>query len=97
MFKLYDFYVDYGRSGEITGLFIADEDAVKRSIGKHVHLGEVLGKHSDVSFDLEEDMFIDYFKGQPNPEEKHQLAIDLFGVGSISGINPFNFLSEEEV
>jgi hypothetical protein len=37
MFKLYLFYVDCGRSGDIEGLFIALEDAVKDSIRKFVH------------------------------------------------------------
>lgn len=109
MFKLYQFYIDFGRMGEIEGLFIADEDAVKRSIGKHVHFGEVLGKHSDVSIVLEEDMFTEYFGSVPTESEvkdlglsvvqpqevRNQQAVDLFGVGSISGINPFNFLSDE--
>jgi hypothetical protein len=95
MFKLYSFYVDCGRSGEIEGLFIANEQSVKDSIGKFVYLGEVLGKHSEVSFNLEEDMFIDYFSGQPDAEEKHQKAIDLFGVGTISGCNPFDYIEEE--
>jgi hypothetical protein len=95
MFKLYSFYVDCGRHGEIEGLFIALEDAVKDSIGKFVYLGEVLGKHSEVSFNLEEGMFIDYFASQPNAEEKHQKAIDLFGIGGISGVNPFDYIEEE--
>jgi hypothetical protein len=95
MFKLYSFYVDCGRSGEIEGLFIALEDAVKDSYGKFVHLGEVLGKHSDISFDLEEDMFTDYFAGQPDAESKHQKAIDLFGIGTISGCNPFDYIEKE--
>lgn len=95
MEKLYHFYVDYGRMGEIEGLFIADEDEVKRSIGKQVYLGEVLGKHSEVYFDLEEEMFTDYFADQPFPSQRHQGAVALFGVGTISGINPLNYISED--
>jgi hypothetical protein len=94
MFKLYSFYVDYGRCGEISGLFIALEQSVKGSIGKFVYLGEVLGKHSDVSFRLKAEMFKDYFSGQPDAEEKHQKAIDLFGIGGISGVNPFDYIEE---
>ena len=95
MFKLYSFHVDCGRSGDIEGLFIADEDEVKASTGKFVYLGEVLGKHSEVSFDLEEDMFTDYFEGQPNAESLHQQAVELFGIGTISGCNPFDYVEEE--
>jgi hypothetical protein len=95
MFKLYSFYVDCGRHGEIEGLFIALEQSVKDSIGKFVYLGEVLGKHSEISFDLEEDMFTDYFASQLNAEEKHQKAVDLFGISGISGVNPFDYIEEE--
>ena len=56
MKALYEFYVNCGRDGELTGLFIADTETVKGCIGRTVSFGEVLGKHSEVEFDLAEYM-----------------------------------------
>lgn len=41
---------DFGRSGSLTRLFVADEERVQAVIrpGVEVFLGEVLGKHSEV-------------------------------------------------
>lgn len=44
----------YKNDGDIEGLFIAKDSDIKTAIGKRVHLGEVLCKHSDVWFDLKE-------------------------------------------
>lgn len=55
--KLYNFYWDCGSSGELDGLFIATEDDVKSLIGKEIHFGEILGKHSDIHGILGEDDF----------------------------------------
>jgi hypothetical protein len=57
MKKLYRFTLDCGRQGELDGLFIEDEKEVERAIGKRVYFGEVLGKHSEICGDLEEEDF----------------------------------------
>ena len=54
MQKLYKFHWDCGRNGDVEGIFIEDEEVVKKYIGKHVYLGEALGKHSDVNGTLDE-------------------------------------------
>lgn len=55
MKKLYRFHVDCGRSGDLRGLFVADDEAdIKPAIGLKIHFGEVLGKHSDVTITLED-------------------------------------------
>ena len=48
MKKLYEFYWNCGRAGDIEGLFISDEESVNKLIGEQIDLGEVLGKHSEV-------------------------------------------------
>jgi hypothetical protein len=47
--KIYKFREHYGRMGMLSGVFVADADDVARVMGKDVYLGEVLGKHSDVT------------------------------------------------
>lgn len=48
MKKLYRFYWDCRRMGDVRGLFVADEADVEAAIGKHVYFGEILGKHSEI-------------------------------------------------
>lgn len=55
MITLYRFHWDYGRMGDIDGVFAADDADVKAALGKTVWLGSVLGKHSEVCGELEED------------------------------------------
>ncbi len=55
MLKLYKFYWDCGRMGEVESLFVADEDYVKSLIGKEVYFGEILGKHSEIYGTFSED------------------------------------------
>lgn len=53
--KLYRFNYDGGRMGSLSGLFVADEETeIRPAIGKRAHFGEVLGKHSEVYFDLKQ-------------------------------------------
>ena len=54
MLTIYKFHVDFGRMGSLRSVLIADSDAVAKSIGRRVYFGEVLGKHSEVFFNLEE-------------------------------------------
>lgn len=43
----------FGRSGYLTGVFVAREDEVASVVGRTVYWGEALGKHSDVKGELE--------------------------------------------
>jgi len=52
--KLYSFYWDCGRQGEVEGLFKATEEEINRAIGQQVYFGEILGKHSEVYGTLDE-------------------------------------------
>lgn len=93
MLKLYSFHWDCVNSGDLDGLFVAEEDQVESAIGKRLYFGEVLGKHSDVegngileASDLEE---------VSSEQDKITWLVDLLGT-SISGFNPLEYLVEDE-
>lgn len=94
MKKLYRFFEDFGRMGEISGLFIADEKDVKDAIGQTVYLGEVLGKHSDIDLELDKTQF----KVIPVPRETIEILLEAFGSHTLCGMNPLEYVEfgEEE-
>jgi hypothetical protein len=53
---LYQFFADLGRMGELEGVFIEEKGKVAKLIKSKAFLdfGEVLGKHSDIGFNIEE-------------------------------------------
>ena len=89
--QLYKFKWDCGRAGTVEGLFFADDRFVDKALGNEVFFGEILGKHSEVYGELEEDdlkrislpiNIKDYLKdelGNPimgyNPLEKRYLKL----------------------
>jgi hypothetical protein len=83
---IYKMNFDYGRSGSLEGVFVAEKEHVKILVDKkiEIYFGEVLGKHSEVVGIVTESeikMISD------NPEvveifEKHDLS---------SGYNPFGY------
>lgn len=86
MKALFKMNFDYGRSGSLEGLFIAEKKYIDYLVEQEleVHFGEVLGKHSDVC-------------GRVAPEEVILVTIDVnvlqvikqFGLEN--GYNPLNF------
>jgi hypothetical protein len=90
MKALYSFFWDCGRAGSIEGVFIAEKSAVDAAVGKAIHFGEVLGKHSDVHAELE--------AGDATIKSEDQDLIAkleaIFGQ-NVSGYNPLNYISEE--
>jgi hypothetical protein len=85
--KIYSFYVDADRHGYLCGLFIADDEDVKNIIGKKIHFGEALGKHSDVTVILEEEDLEIVCEDQEfiNQAKQYKLFV---------GYNPFHYLDE---
>ena len=61
---LWDFALDYGRMGVLTGTFEATEEEVKAAIGKTVWWYEELGKHSSDEFVLREDMITPHIESE---------------------------------
>lgn len=55
MKKLYRFGWNCGRQGVVRGLFVADDANVKAALGREVHFGEILGKHSEICGMLKEE------------------------------------------
>lgn len=55
MKTLYKFNQNYGRMGDLEGIFIAEDSEVAKAIGRRVYFGEVLGKHSEIYSELQED------------------------------------------
>ncbi len=89
MLGLYKFYVYYGRMGRIEATFVKDQDDVKNAIGRYVYFGEILGKHSEVSFDLEENQFELMTDDQDFCKKFLELKLE-------SGYNPFDYFPEDE-
>jgi hypothetical protein len=87
MKKLYKFHWECGRMGDVEGLFVADEEEIKKAIGQHVGLGDALGKHSDIHGDLEADDLTVLTDDQDfiKKFEEYNCA---------SGYNPLKYLNE---
>ena len=91
MKKLYSFCWECGRMGDLEGLFIAEENEVKKLIGKEIYFGEVLGKHSEIYGDLEEkDITV-----KSDDQEFIAKLREIIGRDTISGYNPINYYEEE--
>lgn len=52
MKKLYRYSESFGRMGSLDGTFVAEEDQMAKLMGRTVYLGEVLGKHSEITTTL---------------------------------------------
>lgn len=87
---LVNFHIDCGRMGELDGLFVTTQDALNAAYGKTFYMGDVLGKHSEISEELDpshitvldaDDDFIEKFT-----------AI----VGRDIGVNPLDYIEETE-
>ena len=90
MKKLYKFEWDYGRQGNIDGLFISEEQEVRSIVGKYIDFGEALGKHSQVDGEIEEDDIIEIKVSQSVIDEMRCIFKD----GNIIGYNPLEYIEE---
>lgn len=90
MKKLWKFYWDCGRMGNLEGAFVATEEDVQSAIGKHIYFGEVLGKHSEIYGDLDADEIVD----TGAPSGVIAWFEEFFPEGF--GYNPLNYLPEED-
>jgi len=90
MKKLYSMYFDCGRMGSLEGLFVAEEVQLDNIIGCELYFGECLGKHSDISGELEKgDITI-----VSEDQDKINWLVDVVGSTTISGYNPFQYIPE---
>ncbi len=84
MLKLYKWEENF-RGGTLEGVFIADDANMPKLYGKDIYLGEVMGKHSEVSLRFSEGDFEILTEDQDFIEHFDQV------VGEI-GYNPFAYL-----
>ncbi len=90
MKKLYRFYWDYGRMGNVHGLFIMEEERVLAAIGKECYFGEILGKHSEVNGTLTIDDLTVLSEDQKFIQQFEEI------VGTEFGYNPVECAEEFE-
>ncbi|WP_085829092.1 hypothetical protein [Clostridium massiliodielmoense] len=90
MKKLYKFFWDCGRQGEVEGMFIAEETEVQEVIGEKVYFGEILGKHSEVYGTIEEGEITELEVSETTVREMEEV------IGTnISGYNPLHYIQYE--
>ena len=51
------FYSDWGRMGNLEGVFVTTKEALESLYYKWVDFGDCLGKHSDVTEQMQEGLF----------------------------------------
>ena len=88
-------HIDYGRSGDVRGMFFVDEvdfELAKRA-NPYVEFGEILGKHSEVACNISD---MD-FEIVPLTQEELDVIQRVFGCGTISGYNPFDRFDVEDL
>jgi len=93
MKTIYRFHWDCRRMGTLSGLFIADTQQVAEAMGKKIDFGEVLGKHSEIYGVLEENDL----EVVTDDQQFIQQCITVFGDGTISGYNPLEYQTDEEI
>jgi hypothetical protein len=84
MEKLFKMELDFGRQGEIEGVFYSTDERVNAIEGKDLRFGEALGKHSNVSCSLD----AGDIELVTDNKEFLDMAKDL-GINLESGTNPF--------
>lgn len=89
MKKLYN-YSESGRGWEIEGLFVSDDESLKRLYGKSLYYGEVAGKHSEITMKFSEGDFEVVTQDQKFIEQFEEL------IGH-TGHNPFSYLEPQWV
>lgn len=52
---VYRFTWDCGRQGIVRGIFAASPEQVQAAIGQRIYFGEILGKHSEIYGELDEE------------------------------------------
>jgi hypothetical protein len=88
------FYWDCGRMGYLESIFTCTREELEKAIGQEVYFGEVLGKHSEISGQLDKsDVTI-----LSDDQEFIAKFESVLGSGTISGHNPLEYIEymEEE-
>lgn len=88
---IYEFNADFGRMGDISGMFVANSEEVQSIIGKEIYFGECLGKHSDVYCTINESQI----RLLTDDQDFITKFETILGSGTISGYSPFDYIDED--
>lgn len=89
MKKLYHFFWDCERDGELEGVFLATAEEIASLIGKFIYFGECLGKHSEISGVIQShDIRL------LTDDQEFIAKAELYGLTSI-GYNPLSYIEKE--
>lgn len=88
--KLWTWFVDCGRMGELNGAFFATDQQINKVLGFDICLDDVLGKHSEIEVELERDQF----EVLEISAESTAAITEMFGT-TLSGVNPINEAEEQ--
>lgn len=99
---LYKTRVDFGRMGEIEGVYVATDRQVAVCEGMTVYLGEVLGKHSEIYYDYSPDEpMTEILTDDPKAVELMEKvfgrpeALDRGQSTTVGGYNPLEAIGEK--
>lgn len=82
-------YHEIGRYHDIQGIFLATDEEVEKLIGTELYLGEIAGKHSEVTVEVTKNDII--------LVTDDALPVEIFRRYRLSnGVNPFDYIPEEE-
>lgn len=87
--KLYRYYEDFGRMGSLEGMFLATEEEHEHFMGKEAYESDILGKHSEVHLQFNEETVEEVKLSETTIEE----MFEVFG-SHISGINPIDYFEQ---
>lgn len=90
MKKLYRYNLYCGRMGSIDSVFVADDEEMKKALGKRIYFGEVLGKHSEIVDEEFSESSLEVLS-----EEQSVCDIIEEHIGS-TGHCPLNYIDEDE-
>jgi hypothetical protein len=86
---VYRYSESFGRMGDLSGVFVAEAADVAAAMGKEAYLGEVLGKHSEVTATIDEDTV--------TLVTVDSLAVEVVrSLGLSTGTNPIQALADTE-
>jgi hypothetical protein len=100
--KIYNFYMNFGRMGHLSGMFVVNDSGEKQlkdliESKTKVYFGEVLGKHSEVYTSIPEDSITPV----EATENEVEVVCRVLGVSTkynystITGFNPLDYLDRE--
>lgn len=88
MIGLYKYSEYFGRMGALEGLFFASADEIAQYRNTEIHFGEVLGKHSDIVGEMNDETL------QLITDDPDVVAL-LRPFGISTGVNPFDYIAED--